>query len=264
MVMKKIFIILFIILFPGIILAQEKTFTKIDIFVNDSFFEGELVNFSYKIDTNISDLKYMVRIDCDGGYPQKIPEEMILKKTEINSLLEYRDVPVSKEIESQNCKAIIELLNSDNNIVSEEFKINARTAIDSKLIFCEDSTCSSELKEIYSNKEVFIDVDSDYQSQFSIKIIKNNQIVDIVKLPSWYLFVPDGKYKLELITKDNGVKIKNNVSYVEVLSSLNILNEEKQIISDVDKINIRYYFYLLFLFIILIFLFIVYKVKFTK
>ena len=254
---KIIFLIIFSV-FPFFqICAQENNYVEVEILVDKSFSIGETINFDFKMDINLSELKYISYIDCQKVFPQKFPEELILEEKDIGKYINYSDILVSDDIEQQKCKAVIEVISSPSKIFSKEFEINTKLLIDARLIFCTTSSCEEEARNINNKDSVFLNVLSKASIPFRLEITSENNKVDVISAPTWYIFTESGEYKIEIIANSN-YKILDAYSILNV----NRIKEYKSASQQPVFINkIKYLYFSIIFFIFLIIFIFIYKKK---
>ena len=68
---------------------------------------------------------------------------------------------ITKDIEPQNCKAVIFITQPTELTQEKTFEIIAKPSFDFNLVFCKDALCSEKSKVFSKNERVYIDYESD-------------------------------------------------------------------------------------------------------
>ncbi len=238
----KKFIFMFFILFLFVNLVNAMPL--VDIKVKSTFYEGDVINFSYSLLSQQNEsIKYSANVDCEGS-PEVLLEiqEINLKENEL-FFGEYFYGVVNEDMKSGNCFASILILEPYEAEFAESFKVITLPAFDFTPLFCKDSLCTEKSKVFIQGEEIYLDYLSDITNPFiEATLILPDDKAESITIPTSMNAEQIGTYNLEIIVSKEGyrdISLSEQFGVIEGDADISYVDSKE--FDSLAKSNLIYY-----------------------
>jgi len=236
--MKKLILLIFGILLLNLVSAS----IDIRIDVNQGFIIGEKVNFDYTFisDTN-EEITYTPKIKCAGGYESLLADETITLIKGVRITKNYEDFEITKELEKQQCLAIIKIKAPFIKVKEEVFEIVTYSDFSFNIKICKDSSCKEKTSVFLKNENPYISYFSSVENpSISASLIYPDGLIKSINLPTTISGSQIGTYELEVTVSKQGYKTATEKVQFGVIAKQAEIKYAPEIISRKESSKIIY------------------------
>lgn len=203
--MKKA--VLFFVLCLMMTLKLATGYIDITIEVKPVFFENEKIYFDYILLSNEDvDLTLASNVRCED-ITSAIEEKRISIKKDIPLSQSYEFTSTGSVVEPQECIASVIITEPEYEYEEESFEIAPRSTFGFDVYLCKDRGCESESKEFFLNENLFIDYESEQETDIMFILKKPNQEVMEVSVDEPIILTDLGVYSLFVMSVEDGYKL---------------------------------------------------------
>jgi hypothetical protein len=208
---------------------------QITINVDDKFYSGDEVKFTYLITSNAFEiLKYVPNINCEGNPQALLNIEEIRLEPNKPFFGNYNYGKVEGVINSGRCTASISVLEPYNREFSKSFEIVAEPIFSLDLSLCKDAACNEKSKIFLKNEEIYFNYNSDVEElDVAGEIVYPDGSKKSIKIPSSIKASQIGTHDLEVIGSKKGYRgVTQNIQFAVIEQNANIQDVS---VEDIDN-----------------------------
>ncbi len=206
---KKIQVAFLTLVFFVFLTANVSASVTIDIEIDSQFTVGERISFNYTFVSDVDEeINYMANVNCPEA-PQPLLEikSTILEK---NALFEEEYVYmgiVRENIESQNCSAIVAIIEPFETSENKSFEILTKSGFEFRVVLCEDQSCLEPSKVFVRNSDIFLDYSSDVDNpSITAALTFPDKTTQTLTLPTSIKAEQIGTHTLDITASKEGYK----------------------------------------------------------
>ena len=204
----------------------------VNINVNSGFVVGENIEFDYTLTSEADgEIIYTPRIECVGGYKSLLAAYNVDLIANVGYTNTYDGIEITREIEPQQCLAIVDIKSPTTKTKSEIFEIVGEPSIVINLKICKDISCEDESTVFVKGEEIYFDYVTDLEDpEISATLTYLAENSREINLPSSIEPNELGTYKLEITASSLGYKtITKTKQFAIIAEHADIETTEPQI-----------------------------------
>ena len=206
---KKTQVVFLTLVFFVFLASGVSASVTIDIKVDSQFTAGERISFNYTFVSDVDDeISYMALVDCP-----KVPQALL----EIKSATLGKDNPfeeeyiyigvVREDIEPQNCRAVVGIIEPFEVIEEEFFEISTKPGFEFDVLLCKDQSCTEKSKIFLKNENMYLDYDSEVDNLLiTTTLTYPDERTRTLTLPTSIKAKQIGTYTLDVTASKQGYK----------------------------------------------------------
>ncbi len=227
---KKIQVVFLTLVFFVFLASGASASVAINIKVDSQFTVGEKISFNYTFVSNVDDeISYMALVDCP-----EIPQALL----EIKSATLEKDNPfeeeyiyigvVREDIEPQNCRAVVGIIEPFEIIEEEFFEISTNPSFEFNVFSCKDQSCTEKSKVFLKNENIYLDYDSEVDNPLiTATLTYPDETTQTLTLPTSIKTEQIGTHTLGVTASKEGYKtmsVKEQFAIIEQEADILILS----------------------------------------